>query len=76
MNINKNRCQKPENLRDKPESCSPEQILQCHGEVQDHPCTADSGCEQPENLKHRPQDCAPEQIRQCHGESGEHPCDQ
>ena len=31
-------CQKPENLKGKPEDCSPEQIRQCHGEVDDHPC--------------------------------------
>ncbi len=36
-------CQKPENLKDKPEDCSPEQIRQCHGDVAEHPCveTAD-----------------------------------
>ncbi len=75
MNMKKNCCQKPEQLKDKPENCSSEQIRQCHGEVQEHPCTTDSGCEQPENLKHRPQECAPEQIRQRHGESGDHPCE-
>jgi hypothetical protein len=32
-------CKKPENLKGKPEDCSPEQIRQCHGDVQDHPCT-------------------------------------
>jgi hypothetical protein len=31
-------CQKPENLKGKPEDCSPEQIRQCHGELEDHPC--------------------------------------
>jgi DNA-binding transcriptional ArsR family regulator len=31
-------CQKPENLKDKPESCSPEQIEQCHGKDGGHPC--------------------------------------
>ena len=31
-------CQKPENLKDKPESCSPEQIEKCHGNDGGHPC--------------------------------------
>lgn len=31
-------CQKPENLKGKPEGCSPEQIKQCHGDEKDHPC--------------------------------------
>jgi len=31
-------CQKPENLKGKPEECSPEQIRQCHGDAKDHPC--------------------------------------
>ena len=31
-------CQKPENLKGKPEECSPEQISICHGETEDHPC--------------------------------------
>ena len=32
-------CQKPENLKDKPENCTPEQIKKCHGEQTEHPCT-------------------------------------
>jgi len=31
-------CQKPENLKGKPEECSPEQIRKCHGDVKEHPC--------------------------------------
>ena len=31
-------CQKPEELKDKPENCSPEQIKKCHGEAIEHPC--------------------------------------
>jgi DNA-binding transcriptional ArsR family regulator len=31
-------CQKPENLKDTPESCSPEQIEKCHGKDGGHPC--------------------------------------
>lgn len=32
-------CQKPENLKDKPEKCLPEQIRKCHGNAKEHPCT-------------------------------------
>lgn len=31
-------CQKPENLKGKPEECTPEQIKKCHGDVDKHPC--------------------------------------
>ena len=31
-------CQRPENLKGKPEECTPEQIKECHGETEDHPC--------------------------------------
>jgi hypothetical protein len=31
-------CQKPENLKGKPEDCTPEQIKKCHGDVAEHPC--------------------------------------
>ncbi len=34
----KTKCQKPENLKGKPEECSPEQIRKCHGDVANHPC--------------------------------------
>lgn len=34
-----NCCQQPNKLMDKPENCSPEQIRQCHGETDKHPCT-------------------------------------
>ena len=33
-------CQKPENLKGKPEDCSPEQINECHGPDGHHPCTS------------------------------------
>jgi len=36
----KTECQKPEELKGKPEECSPEQILKCHGEVPEHPCVS------------------------------------
>ena len=31
-------CEHPEKLKDKPGECSPEQIRECHGEVEKHPC--------------------------------------
>lgn len=31
-------CQKPENLKEKPKDCSPEQIEKCHGDTREHPC--------------------------------------
>ncbi|MFO7800678.1 MAG: hypothetical protein R6V55_00120 [Desulfovermiculus sp.] len=34
-----NCCQKPEQLKDTPGNCTPEQINICHGEAQGHPCT-------------------------------------
>ena len=37
------KCQKPENLKGKPEECSPEQIRKCHGEVEGHPCVQSEG---------------------------------
>jgi len=36
----KNQCQKPENLTDKPQDCSPEQIAECHGSALEHPCAS------------------------------------
>lgn len=38
-NENKQGCQKPQNLKDTPEKCTPEQIEKCHGTAQHHPCT-------------------------------------
>jgi hypothetical protein len=35
-------CEQPEKLKGKPEDCTPEQIKECHGEVQGHPCESDS----------------------------------
>jgi hypothetical protein len=33
------KCQKPDELKGKPEQCSPEQIKKCHGDAKKHPCT-------------------------------------
>lgn len=34
----KKECEHPEKLKGKPEECSPEQIRECHGDVEGHPC--------------------------------------
>ncbi len=31
-------CQHPDKLKGKPEDCTPEQIKECHGETETHPC--------------------------------------
>lgn len=31
-------CEHPEKLKGTPQECTPEQIRECHGEVQEHPC--------------------------------------
>lgn len=31
-------CQEPEKLKGKPQDCTPEQIKECHGDVEGHPC--------------------------------------
>jgi len=42
MCCEKNCCENPEELKGKPEKCSPEQVKKCHGDVKDpekdHPC--------------------------------------
>jgi len=35
-------CQKPEKLLTSPNECSPEQIQECHGDLEDHPCVSES----------------------------------
>lgn len=32
-------CEKPENLKGKPQDCTPAQIKKCHGDSKKHPCT-------------------------------------
>jgi len=34
-------CQKPEKLLTSPKECSPEQIRECHGDVEEHPCVSE-----------------------------------
>ena len=33
-------CEKPENLKGKPQECSPDQVRKCHGDAKTHPCTS------------------------------------
>ena len=70
------KCERPEKLKETTEKCSEEQVQQCHGNVQRHPCEPADGCEHPEKLKCKPGECSPEQVRECHGEVSEHPCEQ
>jgi len=37
----KHGCRKPENLKGKPTDCTPEQIRECHGDAESHPCTGE-----------------------------------
>jgi hypothetical protein len=32
------KCEKPENLKKTLEECTPEQIKECHGDTDEHPC--------------------------------------
>jgi hypothetical protein len=34
-------CQCPEELRGKPEECTPEQVEKCHGSKEEHPCVSE-----------------------------------
>jgi len=68
-------CQKSDELKGMPGDCSPEQIEECHGGVDAHPCAETDGCEHPEKLKGKPGECSPEQIRECHGDVAKHPCE-
>jgi hypothetical protein len=40
MSQPKTTCQKPDQLKGKPEECSPEQIKKCHGTQKGHACVA------------------------------------
>jgi len=41
----KAKCEKPKNLKGKPEECSSEQIQECHGDTKGHPCETQSNRE-------------------------------
>jgi len=38
MCCGKTKCERPKELKGKSETCSPEQIKKCHGNVKEHPC--------------------------------------
>jgi len=38
MCCGKTTCERPANLKGKPEECSPEQVKKCHGTDKSHPC--------------------------------------
>jgi DNA-binding transcriptional ArsR family regulator len=38
-------CQQPEQLKGAPQECTPEQIRQCHGDSENHPCVAEKKTE-------------------------------
>jgi len=38
MCCEKNKCERPKELKGKPGECSKEQIKKCHGDVKKHPC--------------------------------------
>jgi hypothetical protein len=42
-----NKCEKPEKLTTEPEECTPEQIKECHGDVEEHPCAPEKEPESP-----------------------------
>ncbi|MFW6169986.1 MAG: hypothetical protein ACODAD_05810 [Planctomycetota bacterium] len=42
MSERKKCCEKPEELKGKPEECTPEQIRKCHGDAREHPCESDA----------------------------------
>jgi len=46
-----NCCQKPKELKGKPQGCSPKQIKKCHAGVKKHPCAPRKTCCRPDNAK-------------------------
>jgi len=40
MCCGKTKCERPKDLKGKPEECLPEQVKKCHGNVKKHPCAA------------------------------------
>ena len=65
-------CQRPENLTGDPEDCTPDEIRECHGDDDAHPCVEPEVCEHSERLKGKPGECSPDQIRECHGNAAGH----
>ena len=44
-------CEHPDKLEGKPEDCTPEQIKECHGDidVKDHPCLKEETLKEPQS---------------------------
>ena len=38
MCYEKTKCERPKDLKGKPEKCPPSQVRKCHGDVKKHPC--------------------------------------
>ena len=54
----KAKCERPKDLKGKPEECPPEQIQKCHGDVEGHPCAG-------EQAQAETGACTPEECRAC-----------
>ena len=74
MCAEKRECERPQDLKSKPQECSPEQIRECHGEANGHPCAPSAGCQNPDELEGKPGGCSPEHVKRCHGDVQTHPC--
>ncbi len=76
MQSNEKRCLKLDNPSLEGKNCSPEQIKECHGDANEHPCVEveETKCLKPQELKDKNVPCSPEQIEKCHGSENNHPC--
>jgi len=50
-------CEKPDQLKGKPQKCTAEQIITFHGDAELHPCVSTKGCHNPARLKDVPETC-------------------
>lgn len=51
MCAEKQKCERPQDLKSKPQECSPEQIRKCHGDVKAHPCLSQAPRESKEGSR-------------------------
>ena len=42
----KKTCEHPDKLKGEPKDCTPEQIKECHGDAECHPCEEPAECEE------------------------------
>lgn len=40
MRCGKTKCERPKDLKDRPEECAREQVKKCHGPDKKHPCVS------------------------------------